>query len=213
MEDRKKRILMSVIGVVICGVSVGFFKRASFGIDPFQSMMSGLAAVIPISFGLLYVIVNLCLLLISLINDRSKIGIATFINLFLLGYIVDYSHQFILKLFPELGIAGRLIMLVIGVVILCLSSSLYFTADLGVSTYDAVALILSEKWKVMPFKFWRITTDLCCVLLGIALYLLSGNPISGLAQIIGVGTVIIAFFMGPLIDWFNRHVSQKLLSR
>lgn len=65
----------------------------------------------------------------------------------------------------------------------------------------------------MPFKFWRITTDLCCVLLGIALYLLSGNPISGLAQIIGVGTVIIAFFMGPLIDWFNRHVSQKLLSR
>lgn len=132
---------MSVIGVVICGVSVGFFKRASFGIDPFQSMMSGLAAVIPISFGLLYVIVNLCLLLFSLINDRSKIGIATFINLFLLGYIVDYSHQFILKLFPELGIAGRLIMLVIGVVILCLSSSLYFTADLGVSTYDAVALI------------------------------------------------------------------------
>ena len=65
---------MSVIGVVICGVSVGFFKRASFGIDPFQSMMSGLAAVIPISFGLLYVIVNLCLLLFSLINDRSKIG-------------------------------------------------------------------------------------------------------------------------------------------
>ena len=64
MEDRKKRILMSVIGVVICGVSVGFFKRASFGIDPFQSMMSGLAAVIPISFGLLYVIVNLCLLLL-----------------------------------------------------------------------------------------------------------------------------------------------------
>lgn len=38
--------------------------------------MSGLDALVPISFGTLYVIVNLCLLLFSLINDRSRIGIA-----------------------------------------------------------------------------------------------------------------------------------------
>ncbi len=31
MEDRKKRILMSVIGVVICGVSVGFFNGLPLG--------------------------------------------------------------------------------------------------------------------------------------------------------------------------------------
>ena len=38
-ESRKlliRRILMSVIGVLICGVSVGFFKRSEYGVDPFQ---------------------------------------------------------------------------------------------------------------------------------------------------------------------------------
>ena len=57
-----KRIFMSLFGVIICAISVGIFKLASFGVDPFQSFMSGLSSVIPISFGTLYVIVNLLLL-------------------------------------------------------------------------------------------------------------------------------------------------------
>ena len=58
MSNTGKRILMSVFGVIICGISVGLFKHAALGVDPFQSLMSGLDAVIPISFGTLYVIVN-----------------------------------------------------------------------------------------------------------------------------------------------------------
>ena len=79
-----KRILMSIFGVLICGIAVGFFKRAMFGVDPFQSLMAGLDTVIPISFGTLYVIVNVIMLLFSLIFDRHYIGLATFINLFLI---------------------------------------------------------------------------------------------------------------------------------
>ena len=82
---------MSFAGVLVCGIAVGMFKYASFGVDPFQTLMSGLSACIPISFGTLYVIVNVFLLSVSLIFDRSRIGIATFINLFLLGYIIDGS--------------------------------------------------------------------------------------------------------------------------
>ena len=80
-----KRILMSIFGVLICGVAVGFFKRAMFGVDPFQSLMAGLDCVIPINFGTLYVIVNVIMLTFSLIFDRHYIGLATFINLFLIG--------------------------------------------------------------------------------------------------------------------------------
>jgi len=79
---KNRRILMSLLGVVICAISVGVFKIAALGVDPFQSLMSGLDKLIPISFGTLYVIVNLILLCFSLIVDRSKIGLATFINLF-----------------------------------------------------------------------------------------------------------------------------------
>jgi len=63
---------MSLFGVIICAVSVGIFKIAALGVDPFQSLMSGLDKLIPISFGTLYVIVNLLLLTFSLVVDRHN---------------------------------------------------------------------------------------------------------------------------------------------
>lgn len=211
MDNRNKRIWMSVCGVLICGISVGLFKRAAFGVDPFQTLMSGLDAVIPIEFGTLYVIANLLLLMFSLIADKHYIGLATFINLFLLGYVAQFSHEFLLRTFPELSAAGRFLFLLVGIVVMCLSSSLYFTADLGVSTYDAVSLIISKIWKVWEFRYCRIISDLVCVVIGSALYLIAGGDLPGLTTIAGIGTIVTAFFMGPLIEFFNVHVAQPIL--
>lgn len=211
MNTYTKRILMSVCGVVICGLSVGMFKHAAFGVDPFQALMSGLDAVIPIRFGTLYVIVNLLLLVFSLIVDRHKIGLATFINLFLLGYVVEFSLAQCQRLFPAPGLGGRVVLFLAGLVILSLASALYFTADLGVSTYDAVALVWSERQKRIPFQFCRIITDSVCVLAGVALCLAAGMGARQIFGSVGVGTVVTAFFMGPLIAFFNRTVARPLL--
>jgi len=206
-----KRIIMSISGVLLCGLSVGMFKHAAFGVDPFQALMSGLDAVIPIRFGTLYVIVNVLLLSFPLLVDRHKIGLATFINLFLLGYVVEFSQSLCAQLFPTLGLAGRAILLAAALVPLALASSLYFTADLGVSTYDAVALVWSERQSRIAFPLCRILTDSACVLAGGALCLLSGMSFPQLFGSIGIATVITAFFMGPLIEFFNKTVSRPLL--
>ncbi len=202
---------MSVLGVVICGLSVGMFKHAAFGVDPFQALMSGLDAVIPIRFGTLYVIVNLLLLSFSLVMDRRKIGLATFINLFLLGYIVEFSQGVCQRLLPAPGMAVRAALFLPALVILSLASALYITADLGVSTYDAVALVWSERQKRIPFQFCRILTDSVCVIAGAVLCLFSGMSFAQIFGVVGIGTVITAFFMGPMIAFFNRHVAQPML--
>ena len=165
----------------------------------------------PIEFGTLYVIANLCLLLFSLVADRHYIGLATVINLSVLGYVAQFSHEFLLKQFPNLGVGGRILFLIVGIVIMCLASSFYFMADLGVSTYDAVALIIVNTWKIGKFGYVRVICDLVCVLMGIGLYLASGKAVSQIAAIVGVGTIITAFFMGPLIEFFNVHVSKPFL--
>lgn len=208
---RTRRIIMSVMGVLIGAVSVAIFKMAAFGVDPFQSFMSGIDRLIPISFGTLYVIVNAVLLAFSLIFDRHYIGIATFINLFLLGYVTEYSYKFLSWLIPEPNFILRVIFLIIGIVIICIGSSIYITADLGVSTYDAVALIMANKWKIGKFKFIRVCTDLCCVVLGAAMFLIAGGEIKAVPSIAGIGTIITAFFMGPLIEFFSEHIAKKML--
>ena len=210
---KMRRIMMSLFGVLICAVSVGIFKLAALGVDPFQSLMSGLDQLIPISFGTLYVIVNLILLSFSLLTDRHNIGIATFINLFLLGYVTQFTYDSLQKLFPAPTLLFRIACLLIGIVIICFGSALYMIADLGVSTYDAVAIVLANKWKIAKFKFCRIGTDLICVIAGIIVFLLGGGTISSIPTIVGVGTIVTAFFMGPLIELFNEKIARPLLNR
>ena len=213
MSIKTRRILMSLCGVVICAVSVGVFKIAALGVDPFQSLMSGLDSLIPISFGTLYVIVNLLLLSFSLIVDRSKIGLATFINLFLLGYITEFTYEYLQTVIIAPSMLTRALCLLIGIVVICFGSALYMTADLGVSTYDAIAIALSGKWKLARFQYCRIATDLVCVICGVLLFLASGGAAAQIPTIAGVGTIITAFFMGPLIELFNVRIARPLLKK
>ena len=201
MKDKLmiKRIIMCVVGVMICGISVGFFKIAALGVDPFQSFMSGLDALIPIEF------------LFSLIADRHYIGLATIINLTLLGYVAQYTLELLLFMFPDLSFVGQIVMMFIGIVLSCFSASLYFVADLGVSTYDAIALIITETWKIGKFKYVRIMTDFSCVAIGTILYFIATKGFSGYTAIVGIGTIITAFFMGPLIDVFSEKISKPML--
>ena len=175
--------------------------------------MAGLDALIPIQFGTLYVIVNAVFLLFALIFDRHYIGIATFINLFLLGYIAEYSLKLLVFLIPSPHIAIRIVSLVIAVIMNCIAASLYITADLGVSTYDAVALIIVNTWKKGKFRYVRIITDFVCIIIGITTFLLSGGKLIQIPTIVGIGTIITAFFMGPLIEFFNVHLSQKIIPK
>lgn len=206
-----KRILMSVLGVVICGISVGMFKHAFLGVDPFQALMSGLDAVIPLRFGTLYVIANLVLLTFALLFDRHKIGLATLINLFLLGYIAEFSQKLVSSLLPDPSMLTRFLLLAAAIVIMCLASAFYFTADLGVSTYDAVALVWSERQKKIPFSICRIITDLVCVVSGAFLCLAGGYTLLEVTGEVGIGTIITAFFMGPLIEFFNVKLARPFL--
>lgn len=211
MSVRMRRICMSVVGVLLTGMFASLFQFVAFGVDPFQCFVNGVNAVIPIAYGTLYFLVNLLLLVFSLIADRHYIGMATLINMFFLGYVVQFTYQGLCALIPAPALTLRVALMPVALLGLCVSGSLYITADLGVSTYDAVALIISETWHKMRFRTCRILTDLACVLIGSGLFLLSGRSLRQLSAITGAGTVITALCMGPVVAWCNEHISRPLL--
>ena len=193
--EMRRRIAMTVGGVLVSGFSVGMFQFSTMGMDPFQTFAHGLSSKITfLGYGSFYMILSLLFLAFDLIfMDRKKMGIATFINLFLLGYVVEFSSWLWNHIWPDPAIWLRIIMLALGVLIMCVGSSLYFVGDLGVSVYDAIALTISErkKWR---FFIVRITSDIICVAIGAACGVLPG-----------VGTIVTALGMGPLIEFFNRY--------
>lgn len=203
---------MSLAGVVLTALAVAMFKTAALGVDPFQSFVSGMDAVLPISYGTVYSAINIVLLCFGLLCDRHYLGLATFINLFLLGYMVEFFQKLCFGSMTELSLIGQMLLFAVAFLLLCFSASLYITADLGVSTYDAVALILTNKFHLGKFKFVRITTDVICVVTGVACYVISQGT-KGLETVVGVATVVTAFGMGPFIDWFNRKIVEPMFYR
>ena len=203
----KRRVMLALAGMLLAGVSVGIFKRSFFGVDPFQCFCGGLANVIPIGFGTLYMLINAALLVIVFFLDKHYIGISTFINLFLLGYVAEFTEKGLAALLGDQGLIGRVVLLIAAIILTCIAASLYYTADLGVSAYDAIPLHIADTkpklfGKEIPFRFIRIVSDLICTLIGFLLGLMPG-----------IGTVITALFMGPLITFFRRHLSDPLLNR
>lgn len=196
MTEKTRRIIMTTLGVSVCGFAVGLFNFSNFGMDPFQVLAHGVWGLTPLGFGTFYALLNLAMLLVIFFIDRHKIGLGTVINIFLLGYIAEFSDWIWQTLFPDPTIWIKAICLLFGIVIICFGSSLYFVGDLGVSTYDAVALYVSEHTN-FRFQYCRITSDVICVVIG---FLLGAT--------VGIGTLVTAFFMGPIIALFNRHISK-----
>ena len=207
MSEMTKRILMTIGGVLICGFSVGMFSFSAFGMDPFQVLAHGIWKLTPLEFGMLYMIINLLMLAAVFLADKRKIGLGTLINIFLMGYLVQFSSWLYEKLIPDPSLLVKVLFLIFGIIIMCIGSALYFTGNLGVSTYDAVAIILSEK-KVAKFQYCRIVSDLICTIVGG--FLLYARIGMGVFTMLGIGTLVTAFFMGPLIAFFNHHIAMPL---
>ena len=200
MSQKTKRILMAFIGVIVTGFCVGTFQKASLGTDPFTCFVTGIGNIFGSSYSTFYVIIMATLLMGVFLADKHYIGLATLINLFCTGISADVMRGLWDMLIPEPGMGVRVALVFLGVLGSCFSASLYFTADLGVSGYDAVSLIIANKYKLIAFRACRVLSDLVCVTVGIVFH---AN--------VGAGTVITALFMGPVIQWFNTHVSEPLL--
>lgn len=213
MEEKKrkmskitgKRLFFVCFGVGLIGLSSALLRTASLGTDPFGCMNLGVSGLIRMDFGTYQLLVNIVLLLPMLVWMRYEIGIGSFINMIGVGYVSD----FFVIILSGMGISAdavtgsmilRIIMMAAGVLILCLGAAMYMEADLGYASYDALGEIIPiwTQHKI-PFFAARVMTDVLCVLIGV----LTGS-------VAGVATVITAFFTGPLVSFFRKHVSKVL---
>lgn len=197
-----KRTAIMLLAVTIMGIGVGFFMHAAMGSDPFSTLNLGVSSKLGMSFGAWQAIFNAILLVIVVFADRSKLGIGTIGNMLLVGFSADIMSGFLANVLPpvsELGIISRVLMTVLGVLMQLIGCSFYVTCDLGMAPYDCISYIVPERTKI-PFRWWRILTDVICVGVGFA---------CGAA--IGIGTLMMAFGTGPLLPIFNRYLAGPVV--
>lgn len=216
MKDQKiksylVRGLAVVVGIFMVGIAVGFFKIVEMGADPFTAMNTGISSVIGMQFGTLQLIVNAAILVFVFMFKRQFVGFGTIFNMVFVGYTADFVMWILAKYQITFDTwIVRIILLAAAVLLICIGDALYISADMGMSPYDAAGYIvdLLTKGKIQ-FRIARIILDIICV----AIAFVTGMQGGIQWKIIGIGTVILAFCTGPLIQFFRVHWSDKLLNR
>lgn len=194
-----RRLVVMIIGNVVLGVGIGLFKWSGMGNDPFSAMVMAMNEYFGIAYPHMLILLNCTIFVVEVLLGRKYIGLGTFVNWFLLGYVVAFTHDMLMHTAgaPQ-ALPLQLLAMAAGVVVVSLGVSMYQTSDMGVSPYDSLAIIMTERLPV-PYFWCRILTDGLCTVV----CLLFG----GLA---GVGTLVSALGLGPVVHFFNRHVSRRL---
>ncbi|MBQ9060642.1 MAG: hypothetical protein IJ128_05830, partial [Firmicutes bacterium] len=193
------------------GVACGLLKAAAFGVDPYQSLVRGAAALTGASYDTMFLMISGAAFLFAFRYDRSLINAGTVFMLLLSGHAVDCTVRLAQGLSPDPGLLLRGAFFAVGIILLAVSSSVYFTVDLGLSPYDCIARIMADRFHIADFKYTRIMTDGACVGGGAILMFLSQASLGEITGLIGAGTILIALCFGPLISLCNRRIAQPLL--
>ena len=196
-----RRLLQLYIGLVLYGVSTALFVHANLGADPWDVFHLGVAKQLGISFGTVIILTGAAVLLLW-IPIRQMPGLGTVSNVIVLGLAADAT----LAVLPPLeSMVARSALLVGAIVLNAIATGMYIGAGFGPGPRDGLMTGLHARtgWSLRGI---RTAIELSVLLIG---WLLGGK--------FGVGTVIYALSIGPLIQlclpWFHQPAARKALAK
>ena len=180
-------MLQAAVSLFINGFGVYLTIQAGIGAGPWDVLNLGLAKTTGILYGTASVLVSYAILGIDIVL-KEPIGIAMFIDAFVVGKSVDLFNR--LEVVPKCdsALTGIPVML-IGLVIMAYTQYTYMSAALGCGPRDTLLVALAKRLKKIPIGAVSIALLSLSTLIGWLL----GGPV-------GIGTLICAFATGPIMQ-------------
>lgn len=204
IKETVYRVVILFVGLVIAHLGVTLFLLANLGSDPFNVLIQGLYRTVEsVSFlthGRVHMFICFLIIIILLIVDRSYVKIGTLVCMFCGGPIIDFFNMILGPLFEgNVPLAVKIIVNVLGCVILAYGMTIVIKSDAGTGPNDLVAIVISDKTH-KKFSIMRVIVDVCFAGIGFAL-----------GGILGIGTVICAFVVGPVAGVF-MPINEKMVN-
>lgn len=181
-----RRVPQLLVGLWLYGFAMALFIRSGLGLDPWDVFHAGLQQLLGWSFGTVVIVVGFAVLLLW-IPLRQWPGLGTVANAIVIGVATDVT----LALVPPAasGFAAWALLLG-GLLINGLAGALYIGSQLGPGPRDGLMTGLARRtgWSL---RLVRTGLELGVLAVG---WLLGGA--------VGVGTVVYALAIGPLVQLF-----------
>lgn len=196
------RLCLLTLGLIIAHLGVTLFLISDLGTDTFTVFAAGISHTTGISVGLCHSGIQCVLIIFMILFTKGYIKTGSFVCCLLGGPIIDVFN-FLLGRFVSGNspMVVRIVTMVLGCVILSIGMALVIASDAGTGPNDLVAVILTDKLQKFQFRTVRICCDLFFIIAG---FLLGGT--------VGIGTVVTAFLVGPIVQIF-RPIHEKNIER
>ncbi|MFJ5831006.1 YitT family protein [Streptomyces sp. NPDC093089] len=183
-----RRLVQLYVGLTLYGASSALLVRSGLGLEPWGVLHQGLAEKSGLTIGVVSIVVGAVVLLLW-IPIRQRPGLGTVSNVFVIGLAMDGT----LALVPEVhGLAGRIPLLVLGILLNGVATGLYIAARFGPGPRDGLMTGL-HRLTGRSIRLVRTAIEIAVVATG---FLLGGS--------VGIGTVLYALAIGPLAQFFLR---------
>ncbi|WP_166349132.1 YczE/YyaS/YitT family protein [Phytoactinopolyspora limicola] len=178
-----RRLSQLYLGLLLYGFSMALMIKSGLGLDPWDVFHQGVASRTPLSIGVVTIIVG-ALVLLAWIPLRQRPGLGTVSNVIVIGLAVDASMWVLSE--PE-PMAIRITFMISGVVLNAVATAAYIGARFGPGPRDGLmtGLVRTTGHSV---RVVRTGIELTVLAIG---WLLGGT--------VGVGTVLYALSIGPLV--------------
>ena len=184
-----RRLAQLALGLALYGVTLAMMIRATLGNAPWDVLHQGMSIHLPISIGTAVIVMSLLVLLLW-IPLRELPGLGTVANSFGVGLTADLTLSLLAA--PEAWWQRGLLMLG-GVVLNALATALYIGSQLGPGPRDGLMTGLHRRTGV-SIRLVRTGMEVVVVAIG---WLLGG--------VVGIGTVLYAVAIGPLVQVLLPH--------
>ncbi|EOH91164.1 YczE/YyaS/YitT family protein [Enterococcus pallens] len=194
-----KKLIVLMIGISMMALGTSICNITGLGIDPFNALCVAFSELFTIQLGTMVLILQAFLGIFVFISDRKKLGIGTLVPMILFGYFLQFFNWFMPQLIEaSANLIVNLSLFLVGMMIISIGMSTYMECEVGMVPYDCLSFVIGERINKNPFTF-RVAIDTTVAVAA----LLLGGPIN-------VGTVLLAFFTGPLINFFRKKLPRKL---
>lgn len=195
MKAAFARGTLLLVGLIGYGTSMAMMVRAGLGLDPWDVFHQGLTLHTPLTIGLASAVVGVVVLL-AWIPLRNRPGIGTIANVIVIAVTVDA----VLAVLPApTAMPVRIAMMVGAVVLNAISTVLYIGAGLGPGPRDGLMTGLVARTG-LSVRLVRTCIEATVLAAG---WLMGGT--------VGVGTVLYAFGIGPLVQLFLKLTPRRIL--
>lgn len=181
-----RRLTQLMVGLALYGVSLAMMIESRLGLSPWDVLHDGLAQRLPLSFGTVVILTGVLVLLLWW-PLREMPGLGTLANVVVVGVSIDVTLAVLPQ--PE-SLAGRSSLLVAGIVLNALAAAVYIGAQLGPGARDGLMTGLVRRTG-RSVRVVRTSIEATVLAVG---FVLGGT--------VGVGTVLYALSIGPLIHLF-----------